>query len=75
MRIRGPVRTWRNGKSAGDWIYADAILPDQYRDEASPGAWNPDGTYPVEVVLAHNRNSLAAFLASGDLEWDVRNKA
>ncbi|SEI42147.1 hypothetical protein [Paraburkholderia diazotrophica] len=71
VRVRGPVRTLRAGKSCASWIYADAYLPEQYSAKAviSP---NPDGTYTVEAPINWNRKSLAAFLASGDLEWDVR---
>jgi hypothetical protein len=76
VRLRGPVRSWRgrNTHSRPDWIYADAILPEQYREYAREGAWNQDGTYPVEVVINHNLKSLTPFLASGDLEWDVRGQ-
>ncbi|MPW17896.1 hypothetical protein GCT13_13350 [Paraburkholderia sp. CNPSo 3157] len=74
VRVRGPVHTLRAGKSCASWVTADVYLPDQYKEKA----WldfNPDGTYPVEVPINWNRRSLAAFLASGDLEWDVREIA
>jgi len=72
VRLRGPVHELRDGKNSSSWIYADVELPQQYREYALLGAWNADGTYRVEVVVNHNRKSLAPFLTSGDLEWDVR---
>lgn len=75
IRLRGPVRRGTAAKPATAWIYADVIVPDQYRDQAAPHAWNPDGTYPVEVPVNWNSKTLAAFIASGDLEWDVRDRS
>ncbi|WP_323119999.1 hypothetical protein [Burkholderia alba] len=74
VKIRSPVHSWRNGKTCGGWIYADVILPEKYHRFAVEGAWNTDGTYPVEVVIAHNAKSLAPFLGSGDREWYVREE-
>lgn len=70
VRLRGPVHT----HTKSHFIHADVDLPDKYREKAMPGMFNPDGTYPVEVVVNHNRASLGPFLASGDLEWDVRGQ-
>ncbi|MBR8030812.1 hypothetical protein [Burkholderia vietnamiensis] len=71
VRLRGPVRQGTPAKPAPAWIYADVIVPDKYRDQAAPHAWNPDGTYPVEVPVNWNAKTLAPFIASGDLEWNV----
>ncbi|MPW16927.1 hypothetical protein GCT13_08280 [Paraburkholderia sp. CNPSo 3157] len=74
IRLRGPVRSVRNGRRSANWIYADVYLPEKYSVNATGRMFNPDGTYPVEVPINWNRNSLRAFLASGDLEWDVRDQ-
>lgn len=72
VRIRGPEKTFTHGKHGATYIHADVDLPDKYRTPKLLDLWNPDGTYPVEVIVNHNRRTLAPFLASGDLEWDVR---
>jgi hypothetical protein len=70
VRLRGPESTLAHGKRGATYIRADIELPEKYRSEKLLDLWNPDGTYPVEVVVNHNRKTLAPFLASGDLEWD-----
>jgi hypothetical protein len=72
VRLRGPESNFAHGKRGATSIRADIELPEKYRNEKLLDLWNPDGTYPVEVVVNHNRKTLAPFLASGDLEWDVR---
>jgi hypothetical protein len=74
VRLRGPESNFAHGERGATYIRADIDLPEKYRNEKLLDVWNPDGTYPVEVVVNHNRKTLAAFLASGDLEWDVREK-
>lgn len=74
VRVRGPVHTMRDGKRSAQWIYADVWLPEKYSVNATGRLFNPDGTYPVEVPINWNRNSLRAFLASGELTWDVRGQ-
>lgn len=69
QRLIGPVRS---GRGIPPYIYADIDLPDKYLKDAICTPRNPDGTHRVEVVVNHNRRSLAPFIASGDLEWDVR---
>ncbi|WP_175425602.1 hypothetical protein [Trinickia violacea] len=70
-RVRLPVQG--TGKAA--YIFVDVDLPEKYRELAARRLRNPDGTYSVEAKLEDNRKSLAPFLASGDLEWNVRERA
>ncbi|MBN3848162.1 hypothetical protein G3N58_15175 [Paraburkholderia sp. Ac-20342] len=69
VRVRRPVIA---PKAAAAYITVDIELPEKYREFADQKRFNADGTYLVEAVIAHNRRSLAAFLASNDNEWDVR---
>jgi hypothetical protein len=69
MKLIGPVR---GSRGIPDYIHADVELPEKYRENAMKSGWNDDGTYRVEVNVNHNRKTLAPFIASGDLEWDVR---
>lgn len=66
-RVRRPAV----GKRFPDMVEADVDLPEKYLGDAALAARNDDGTYRAEVQVKVNRQSLAAFLASGDLEWDV----
>ncbi|MGQ7937339.1 hypothetical protein [Paraburkholderia sp. D1E] len=52
-------------------VIVDVNLPPQYATYANPRNWQPDGTYRVEALVKSNRRSLAAFIASGDNEWDL----
>jgi hypothetical protein len=72
VRLRGPVLKARD---VADFIHADVELPEKYREDAMQSLFNADGTYQVQVVVNHNAKSLGPFLASGDLEWDVREMA
>jgi hypothetical protein len=54
-------------------VLVDVELPPQYRGVATPRYFNEDGTYRVEALVKFNRRSLAAFIASGDHEWDLGN--
>jgi hypothetical protein len=72
VRVRRPVIA---PKKSAAYIAADVDLPPKYRDLANPRLFNADGTYAVEAVIAHNRRSLAAFLASNDNEWNVGGTA
>lgn len=77
VRLRGPVRQGTPSKPAAPWIYADVIVPEQYRDKASPHAWNPDGTYPVEVPVNWNGRTLAPYLVrmdAGETELNVEDQ-
>ena len=68
-RLIGPVQRVRG---FADYMRADVDLPEKYREHAMQSGWNKDGTYRVEVVVNHNRKTLAPFIASGDFEWDVK---
>jgi hypothetical protein len=67
-RLIGPVlhRDSRHG-----FIFVDIDLPEKYADLARPRGRNEDGTYRVEAMVRDNRRSLAAFILSGDREWNV----
>lgn len=67
------VRRANDDPDCEDLVLVDVNLPPQYRDFASARCWNKDGTYRVEALVKFNRRSLAAFIASGDHEWDLRN--
>lgn len=67
-RLIGPVIEPEKG---GAFIFVDVDLPEKYRIFAAARGWNADGTYRAEATVRENRRSLSAFLASGDLEWDV----
>ncbi|HHT8835120.1 TPA: hypothetical protein ACT5B7_006647 [Burkholderia cenocepacia] len=68
VRLIGPVLEPEKG---GGFIFVDVDLPEKYRDFSAARGWNADGTYRVEATVRENRRSLAAFVASGDLVWDV----
>jgi len=65
------VRRAAGGKRVPDTVEADVDLPERYLGDVALAARNDDGTYRAEVQVKVNTRSLAAFLASGDLEWDV----
>ncbi|RQS88058.1 hypothetical protein [Burkholderia seminalis] len=69
VRLIGPVIEPEKG---GAFVFVDVDLPEKYRAFAAARCWNVDGTYRVEATVRENRRSLAAFVASGDLVWDVR---
>jgi hypothetical protein len=58
------------------FVYAEAWIPEHHRTGFLPGdlSWIGDGIYRAKAYVEFNRNTLAPFLASGDLEWDVRGK-
>jgi hypothetical protein len=57
-------------------VWVDAWVPEHRRGGFIPGdlSWLGDGIYRTYAYVDDNRNTLAAFLASGDLEWDVREQ-
>ncbi|KVL84166.1 hypothetical protein [Burkholderia stagnalis] len=65
------IRRGANAAGGPEIVEADVELPAQYLDEVSPVTRNADGTFRAEALVKSNRRSLAAFLASGDQEWDV----
>lgn len=56
------------------FVIADAWIPEHHRGGFLPGDldWVGDGIYRAKAFIEFNPTSLAAFVASGDLEWDVR---
>ncbi|WP_144149376.1 hypothetical protein [Paraburkholderia sp. BCC1884] len=58
-------------------ILADVWVPEHHRGGFIPGdlSWIGDGIYRTHVYFEDNRNSLRAFIESGDREWDVREVA
>lgn len=76
VRLIGPERPYINGDDRGrTYVYADVEIPEDLLAHVSPGYIRADGTYRAEVTVNTHRKTLAAFLASGDLEWDVREMA
>jgi hypothetical protein len=65
-RCSGPARIW-----------VDAWVPEHHRGGFIPGdlAWIEEGVCRAYAYVDDNQNTLAPFLASGDLEWDVRETA
>lgn len=74
-RLYGPVcESHDRGTLGRGYIRVDIELPDDLRDHVSVAGFNPDGTIRVQVWVNTHRKTLAPFLASGDLEWDVRER-
>ncbi|WNC90936.1 hypothetical protein RI103_06185 [Paraburkholderia sp. FT54] len=74
VRLIGPERTnWYRGQGSG-YIWADIELDEDVRQHADC-IFREDGTVRIQVWVNTHRKTLAAFLASGDLEWDVREMA
>lgn len=59
----GPLRIW-----------VDAWIPEHHRDGFVPGdlAWIAEGVCRTYAYVDDNGKTLAPFISSGDLEWDVR---
>jgi hypothetical protein len=73
-RLYGPERTdYYRGVGRG-YIWADIEIPDDLKPHVSVAGFNEDGTIRVQVWVLTHRKTLAAFLASGDQEWDVREQ-
>ncbi|MEM5384156.1 hypothetical protein VSR68_11260 [Paraburkholderia phymatum] len=54
------------------YVWADAFVPQEHAAGIPAiGGWVGPGVYRAKAYIKSNRNSLRAFLASGDLEWDV----
>lgn len=71
-RLYGPVReSHERGTLGRGYIWADIVIPEEDREHVSV-VFNKDGTIRVQVWVNTHRKTLAAFLASGDQEWDVR---
>jgi hypothetical protein len=74
VRLYGPEQTdWYRGLGR-NYIWADIELPDDLREHVSVAGIKDDGTIRVQVWVNTHRKTLAPFLASGDLEWDVRGQ-
>jgi hypothetical protein len=72
-RLYGPVReSGDRGTLGRGYIYADIELDDDVREHVSVAGFNADGTIRVQVWVNTHRKTLAAFLASGDAEWNVK---
>lgn len=74
-RLYGPERTEYYRGTGRDYIWADIEIGDDLREHISVAGFNEDGTIRVQVWVNTHRKTLAAFLDSGDLEWDVRETA
>lgn len=77
-RLYGPVieSSDRKGGTFGrGYIWADVEVPEDLKSHVSVAGFNADGTIRVRVWTNTHRKTLAAFLASGDMEWDAREIA
>jgi len=75
VQLIGPEKTeWYRGTGRG-YIWADIEIPDDLKPHVSVAGFNADGTIRVQIWVNTHRKTLAPFLASGDLEWDVREIA
>ncbi|HEV2594139.1 MAG TPA: hypothetical protein VGU01_02930 [Sphingomicrobium sp.] len=73
VRLIGPTHAYIDGTERGrEYIWADVEVPIDIREHMEPKSIKPDGTYRIQVSINTHRKTLAPFLASGDLEWDVR---
>lgn len=71
VRLIGPEKTdWYRGHGRG-YIWADIEMDEELRSHADC-IFREDGTARVQVWVNTHRKTLAAFLASGDVEWDMR---
>jgi hypothetical protein len=70
-RLIGPDSRIDGGLPA---IRVHAWIPEHHRGAIAPNdlAWVSDGVLLCRAYLRDNKQTLAPFLASGDLEWDVR---
>jgi hypothetical protein len=73
VRLIGPERQSHDKYARGHFICVDVLVPDDVREFAL-GPFQPDGTLRVQVWTASHLKTLRPFLASGDLEWDVRER-
>jgi hypothetical protein len=74
-RLFGPVRESNDrGTLCRGYIWADIEIPDDLRDHVSVAGFHADGTIRVQVWVNTHRKTLAPFLASGELVWDVREQ-
>jgi len=75
VRLIGPERQSVEAYSRGrSYIWADVSVPDDLKDSVQ-GPFEADGTRRVQVWTGSHLKTLGPFLASGDLEWDVRGRA
>jgi hypothetical protein len=71
VRLFGPQHTqWYRGLGRG-YIWADIEIPEDLKPHVSVAGFKDGGTIRVQVWVNTHRKTLAAFLASGDSEWDV----
>lgn len=72
-RLYGPVHeSHERGTLGRGYIWADIEIDEDLKPNLSNAGYNEDGTLRVQVWVNTHRKTLAAFLASGDREWDVR---
>lgn len=57
-------------------IYVHAWIPEHHRAAiaANDPGWVEEGVFVCRAIVKDNQRTLAPFLASGDLEWDVREQ-
>jgi hypothetical protein len=74
-RLIGPPQCYVSGDERGrQYIWADVVVPEDLIVHIGVQI-KKDSTIRVQISTSTHRKTLAAFLASGDLEWDVRETA
>ncbi|MGF6549330.1 hypothetical protein [Paraburkholderia youngii] len=74
VRLFGPEHTEYYRGLGRNYIWADIEIADDLKPSLSNAGYNADGSLRVQVWVNTHRKTLAAFLASGDQEWDMRER-
>ncbi|MFM0306257.1 hypothetical protein P0D71_00485 [Paraburkholderia sp. RL17-383-BIF-A] len=70
--VYGSTERYTRGRS---YIYANVKAPAHVSGRVESSRIQVDGSCRIPIDVGPNYEALAAFLASGDLEWDVREMA
>lgn len=75
VRLIGPAYGALTRTERGrQFIRADVKVPPRISDRVEHWMIQPDGSCRIEIAVAVNYEELKEFLASGDLEWDMRER-
>lgn len=77
-RVRAVRRIVRaDGTLDPDQIEVEVFVPEYYRSavEAPRSRWVSDEYLRARALVSKNRKSLAALIASGDMEWQLGERA
>jgi hypothetical protein len=73
VKLYGPVHeSHERGAMGRGYIFADIEISEALRPHVSMAEFREDGLVRVRIWVNTHRKTLSAFLASGDLEWDLR---